>query len=204
MVLNIKFGFGIHKMSGVEIAMAVATAANVGGQIYQGISALQSAQLQSAITEREGQFALSRSTMEAENIAIEGERAIAEARASAGAYGFDLTGSASDIFARIAAERTAAARGAAFDGDLAYKNAQIEAEQIRKTGKQQFISSMMGAVSEGISGGVALRQEIGARKSTNYRAPPRNDTFGRELKREKKINLQKTKSIKFGLFNRGQ
>jgi hypothetical protein len=143
-------------MSGVEVAAIAATAMQTAASVVKGVSALQQSRMQAKLTQREGDAALASAQVEQDLTLAEGERVMGEARAAAGASGFDLSGSASDIFARLAAERQSAAATSLYEGDMAKTNAYIEASQIKKAGKAEFIGSMLEAGATAISGGSSI------------------------------------------------
>jgi adenine-specific DNA methylase len=141
-------------MSGLEIAQAAATGAQVAGSVIKGVSAFQNSRLQAALTKREGDAALAQSQVEQDITLAEGERAAGEARAAAGAGGFDLSGSPTDILGRLAAERSAAARTSLYEGQTTRDAAYFEAKQIKKAGNMEALSAGLEAVTTAASGGM--------------------------------------------------
>jgi hypothetical protein len=138
-------------MSGAEIALVAAAALKAGGQIMGGVSAYRTAKLQAELRRREGDQALQRAQIEQDAILAEGERAIGEGMAAAGASGLDLSGSATDIFGRLAAERSQMARVSLFEGQMGKDAAYAEARGMKKAGKDALISSLMEATATSIS-----------------------------------------------------
>ena len=138
-------------MSGAEIALAAAAALKAGGQVMGGVSAYRTAQLQAELRRREGDQALQRAQIEQDAILAEGDRAIGEGYAAAGASGLDLSGSASEIFGRLAAERSQMARVSLFEGQMGKDAAYAEARGMKKAGKSALISSLMEATATSIS-----------------------------------------------------
>jgi hypothetical protein len=145
-------------MSGVEIAMIAATTAQVGSSVVKGVSSYQNSRLQAKLAQRDGDQALQRGQIEQDIALTEGERIIGEGKALAGSSGFDLSGSPSDIFARLGAERSAAARTSMYEGQTARENAYIEAKQIKKAGDMEALSAGLEAVSTAVSGGMSAYQ----------------------------------------------
>jgi hypothetical protein len=152
---------GAKKMSAAMLTLA-ATGAQVGSGLLSGYSAFQNGQMQAKLAEREGELAMQRARAEQDITMTEGQRALGEARAAAGASGFDLSGSASDIFGQLAAETSAAARMSMYEGDLAQQNSLIEAKQLRKNAQNQLISSVTGAIGQAIAGVSSANAESAA------------------------------------------
>lgn len=140
-------------MSGAEIALMAASALKAGGQIIGGVSAYRNARLQAELRRREGDQALQRAQIEQDAILAEGDRAIGEGYAAAGASGLDLSGSATDIFGRLAAERSQMARTSLFEGQMGKDAAYVEAREMKRAGKDAMISSFMQAGSTALSAG---------------------------------------------------
>jgi hypothetical protein len=152
-------------MSGVEIAMMAATAAQVGSSVVKGVSSYQNSRIQAQLAKRDGDQALQRGQIEQDIALTEGERIIGEGKAVAGASGFDLSGSPSDIFARLGAERSAAARTSMYEGQVARENAYIEAKQIKKAGNMEALGAGLEAVSTAVSGGMSAYQAGAPRRA---------------------------------------
>jgi hypothetical protein len=140
-------------MSGAEIALIGAAALKAGGQVMGGVSAYRNARLQAELRRREGDQALQRAQIEQDAILAEGDRAIGEGYAAAGASGLDLSGSATDIFGRLAAERSQMARTSLFEGQMGKDAAYVEAREMKRAGKDAMISSFMQAGSTALSAG---------------------------------------------------
>lgn len=142
-------------MSGTEMMGAAAAGLRAAGSLMQGITAYQSARMQAAIARREGDAAMRAAEVEQDQMLTEGDRALGEARAVAAGSGFDLSGSAGDILARLAAERSAAARMAMDDGRSARENAYLQALEFNKAGRRELVGSVIeaaGAIAGGASG----------------------------------------------------
>lgn len=161
---------------GLETMLVVASSGmQVASQLSAGISQKRSADTQAALTLREGEQAKVRAQNEQDAALNEGARAMGEAQASAGAFGFDMSGSASDIIARLAAERSQVARTAIFEGDMAAQNASIEAAQLRKSGKAAMTSAIISSVGSVLGGAAQIKEnkanaaKIGAQKPPQYK-----------------------------------
>jgi hypothetical protein len=144
-------------MSGIELMALAASAAQVAGSVVRGVSAYNTSRTQAALAEREGEAARARGQVEQDIALIEGERVIGQARAAAGASGFDLSGSPSEIFARLAAERSATARTAIYEGEAARDAAMVEARQIRAAGKAELFGSLLEAGGQAVAGAQSFK-----------------------------------------------
>lgn len=185
-------------MSGMEVAMMVAsTVASASAKVIAGYSAMQTANAQAKLTKREGDLALQKSMNDQEGIISESDLAIGQARANAGAYGLDASGSANDIIQRLAAQRSAAANSAVYEGLNAKNNAYFEAKQIKQSGKNQFIGSMIGAVGDAISGGANIASELKAQKAASN-APMPTTLAGTTRSSTMQLGGQRN----YGMFNR--
>jgi hypothetical protein len=151
-------------MSGAEIALIGAAALKAGGQIMGGVSAYRSSRLQAELRRREGDQAMQRAQIEQDAILAEGERAIGEGYAAAGASGLDLSGSATDIFGRLAAERSQMASTSLYEGQMGKDAAYQEARGMKKAGDAALISSFMQAGATALSAGSDI---AGARSSAS-------------------------------------
>lgn len=145
-------------MSGTEMMGAASAGLQAAGSLMRGITAYQSARMQAAIARREGDAAMRAAEVEQDQMLTEGDRALGEARAAAGGGGFDLSGSAGDILARLAAERSAAARMAMDDGRSAKENAYLQAREFNRAGRQELAGSVLEAAGA-VAGGAAGIQE---------------------------------------------
>lgn len=152
-------------MSGAEIAVAAAAALKAGGQMMGGVSAYRTARLQAELRRREGEQALQRAQIEQDAILAEGDRAIGEGYAAAGASGLDLSGSATDIFGRLAAERSQMARTSLYEGQMGKDAANVEAREMKRAGKDAMISSFMDAGATVLSAGSDIKGARGAAKA---------------------------------------
>jgi hypothetical protein len=151
-------------MSGAE-AMAAAAVLQASGQVMGGVSAYRTARLQAELRRREGEQALQRAQLEQDAILAEGDRAIGEGYAAAGASGLDLSGSATDIFSRLAAERSQMARTSLYEGQMGRDASIIEAREMKRAGKDALISSFLQAGSTVLSAGASIQGNQAAAKT---------------------------------------
>jgi hypothetical protein len=145
-------------MSGAELLMITASAAQATGAVMRGISAFQTSRVQAELTRREGEQALQAAQQEQDAILIEGDRVMGEARAQAGASGFDLSGSASDILAGLASERSIAARTAMVEGDAARTAAMVQAREIKRAGNAELLSGLVEGAGAAAQGAFNVKQ----------------------------------------------
>ncbi|MEE4109530.1 MAG: hypothetical protein V2I24_09295 [Halieaceae bacterium] len=137
--------------------LVLSTGANVAGRVYGGLQARQRSEFDAQVAEDNARLRLLQANEDAMAIRRQAVIDFSREKARAAGAGVQFTGTPLALAAQNAAQAELEARQALYAGATQAAADRTQARQIRRTGRAQLISTVLGAGGDIASGGQQLQ-----------------------------------------------